>query len=126
MPCGAVTMGGCDWNPAGLPTISLNAHRDAVHDFEQALITILHETFHAQQCILVRQLMAGELAPDDPRHAQVLMFAANAPGSGYLPPDVSQDDYEVQPVEIDAEQQGAAAATAVRLAIRARRKAPRS
>ena len=117
-----VDMGGCVWHATGLPTIELNAHRDAVSSANEALISILHETFHAQQDILVKKLMAGELGPDDPLYPQVLMFAANKPGNGYLPPSVDQDEYEAQPVEIDAEKQGTEAANAVMLAIQANKK----
>ncbi len=115
---GSVDMGGCVWTSSGLPTIKLNAHPDAVSSAKEAIITILHETFHAQQDILVKKLMAGELDPSDPIYPQVLMFAANKPGNGYLPPSVDQDEYEAQPVEVDAELEGNAAATDIFLAIK--------
>ena len=117
-------MGGCVWTATGLPTIELNAHPDAISSASEAMISILHETFHAQQDILVKKLMAGELDPTDPIYPQVLMYAANKPGNGYLPPSVDQDEYEAQPVEIDAETQGARAATQVFLAIKKAKTTP--
>jgi hypothetical protein len=115
---GGVEMGGCVWTESGPPTISLNAHPDAVDSAKEAIITILHETFHAHQDILVKKLMAGELDPSDPIYPQVLMFAANKPGNGYLPPAVDQDEYEAQPVEVDAETEGNLAATDIFLAVK--------
>jgi hypothetical protein len=46
------------------------------------------------------------------------MFAANKPGNGYLPPAVDQDEYEAQPVEVDAETEGNLAATDIFLAVK--------
>ncbi|HUZ63549.1 MAG TPA: hypothetical protein VMU82_07530 [Acetobacteraceae bacterium] len=113
-----IECGGCVWSD-GPPTIELNAHKDAIGDPDEAFISILHETFHAQQDMLVKQLLAGELSESDPLYPQVLMFMVNKPGQGYLPPDVDQDKYEAQPLEVDAESQGTFAYSDLQLAIRA-------
>ncbi len=112
---GSTSMGG--YNPATRVT-RLNAHPHAVSDMREALISIIHETFHAQQHVLIDQLMSGAIGPDDPLYPQVLMFAANWAGSGYLPPSVDQDDYEAQPIEIDAELQGTQTVNALLIEIR--------
>ncbi len=113
---GTTSMGGCVWTD-GPATINMNAHKDAVGNPKEALISILHETYHAQQDELVKRLMRGDLDPSDPIYPQVLMYAVNKPGIGYLPPSVNQQEYEAQPVEVDAENQGNATATALFLAI---------
>jgi hypothetical protein len=111
---GNVSMGG--YSPS-TRAIRLNAHADAVSKVREALISIIHETFHAQQHVLIDKLMSGELGPDDPLYPQVLMFAANWSGSGYLPPQVNQADYEAQPIEIDAEEQGTKAVNVLMIEI---------
>jgi hypothetical protein len=94
--------------------IDLNVHSDAMPNLRECLTTVLHETFHAHQFAMIDQLQSGEIGPDDPRFDQAMMFLANA--GGYIqpiPPDITQTNYERQPVEIDAETQGKEAAIAV-------------
>ena len=113
-----IECGGCEWTD-GPPKIVLNAHADAIGDPNEAFISILHETFHAQQDMLVKKLVAGELSESDPLYPQVLMFMVNNPEQGYLPPSVDQAMYEAQPLEVDAETQGTFAYSDLQLAIKA-------
>ena len=115
-PDGSISFGG--YNPAS-NTIDLNLHRDALTPVDEALTTILHETFHAHQDVIVKQLKSGAIAPDDPLYPTALMYLVNDIGVGYVQSDdVGQENYEKQPTEIDAEHQGKLAAQAVLLAVK--------
>jgi hypothetical protein len=108
---GNLTFGG--YNPDG-NSIDLNLHEDALKPPVEALTTILHETFHAHQDVIVKKLKAGEIGPDDPDYPTALMYMVNDIGVGYVQADdVGQDNYETQPTEIDAEFQGKLAAQAI-------------
>lgn len=87
--------------------IRLNSHPDGMPNFFRAVATILHENSHAQQHVLIDRLYAGEIQPDDPDFAQVLMFAVNNEDNGYVPSSVGgQTLYAKQPIEEDAWRQG--------------------
>jgi hypothetical protein len=93
-------------------SINLNLHRDALEQPIQALNTILHETFHAHQEVLIRRLRSGRIGPRDPDYPTALMLLAN--DIAYLQRrEVGGDNYKRQPMEIDAEENGMSAAQAV-------------
>ncbi|HEX5325411.1 MAG TPA: hypothetical protein VFW75_01960 [Acetobacteraceae bacterium] len=83
----------------------------SIHDFTEALDTVLHENAHNWQHQLVAQLHAGKLKKGDPLYNQALMFEANSiePG-GYIEPDESVSDYQKQPLERHSWETGPATA----------------
>jgi hypothetical protein len=108
---GGITFGG--YSPAS-NSVELNLHPDAVDDPLEALTTILHETFHAHQDVLVKKLKSGEIGPGHEDYATALMCVVNDIGVGYVQSDEGgQENYEKQPTEIDAEFMGQKAAQAI-------------
>jgi len=78
---GSLTFGG--YEPKS-NQINLNLHPDCLKPVEEALGTILHETFHAHQDVIVRKLKAGEIKPNDPDYPTALMYMVNDIPVGYL------------------------------------------
>jgi hypothetical protein len=108
---GGLTFGGYDPKSN---KINLNLHPDCLKPVEEALVTILHETFHAHQDVIVRKLKAGEIKPGDPDYPTALMYMVNDIPIGYLFSSVvGRKNYASQPTEIDAEEQGKLAGRAV-------------
>lgn len=110
----------------GTNSIGLNLHADCLEPADEALGTILHEMFHAHQDFMVRKLKDGEIDVNDPDYPTALMYMVNDIPVGYLfPPNDGDPDaaakhraYASQPTEIDAEDQGKAAALDVLLLAR--------
>ena len=99
-------IGGYNWD---VGAIKINAGATNITNFKEAVVTILHETFHGNQHFLVKQLEAGEIKPGHALYPTALMFLANSHSVGYLSEKlVGRDTYFKQPQELDAEQQGLA------------------
>ena len=97
-------MGGYNWD---VGNIKINMGATKISDFKEALVTILHETFHANQHDLVKKLEAGEIKPGHPLYPTALMFLANSQLVGYVnATKVGFNAYIKQPQELDAEAQG--------------------
>ena len=123
---GVKNAGGYQWHDE--QQIKLNFGDKELQKADTAMITILHETFHAQQDKLVEQMMTGDLPESDPQYKQVQMFTANRPGLGYLNYSGLRDKgvpdaykvYMAQPLEADAEGQAQAAFLAIKKAVKER------
>jgi hypothetical protein len=76
-----------------------NTNADANQTFADAVDTVVHETSHAYQDYLVKQLKANKLKAGDPDFAQAEMFAVNDDGKDYIQPSEDRDAYVAQPEE---------------------------
>ena len=94
------TMGG--YNPAS-NSIGLNFHPGYLKPVQEAIDTIIHETFHAHQDAIVKKLKAGEIGPGDDDYATALMYMVNDIPVGYVQGSaVGSTNYRTQPTEFDS------------------------
>lgn len=76
-----------------------NTNAGANKTFNDAVDTVVHETSHAYQHYLVKQLQDGKLKAGDPDYTQAQMFAANDADQDYIQPDEDMGAYVAQPEE---------------------------
>jgi hypothetical protein len=94
------TMGG--YNPA-TNSIGLNFFPGYLKPVSEAIDTIIHETFHAHQDVIVKKLKAGDIGPGDDDYATALMYMVNDIPVGYVGSgSVGSDNYKTQPTEFDS------------------------
>ena len=94
------TMGG--YNPA-TNSIGLNFFPGYLKPVSEAIDTIIHETFHAHQDVIVKKLKAGDIGPGDDDYATALMYMVNDIPVGYVGSgSVGSDNYRTQPTEFDS------------------------
>ncbi|GAB5389235.1 MAG: hypothetical protein Alpg2KO_22030 [Alphaproteobacteria bacterium] len=86
-------------------TIEVNTHKyAALSNFNEALLTILHENNHNHQLQLISRLRNGQIDKSDKDYVQIALFSLNYTRSGMVPS--SGEDYQAylrQPVEDHAE-----------------------
>ncbi len=93
-------MGGYD--PA-TNSITVNCWPSYLKPVSEALDTIIHETFHAHQDVIVKKLKAGEIAPGDDEYATAMMYMVNDIPVGYVGSGkVGSENYKTQPTEFDS------------------------
>ncbi len=93
-------MGGYD--PA-TNSITVNCWPGYLKPVSEALDTIIHETFHAHQDVIVKKLKAGEIAPGDDDYATAMMYMVNDIPVGYVGSGtVGSENYKTQPTEFDS------------------------
>ncbi len=94
------TMGGYD--PAR-NDIGLNFWPRYLQPASEAINTIVHETFHAHQDVIVKKLKAGEIAPGDDDYPTALMYMVNDIPVGYVfSSRGGSANYKTQPTEYDS------------------------
>jgi hypothetical protein len=76
-----------------------NTNAGANKTFNDAVDTVVHETSHAYQHYLVKQLQDGKFKVGDPNYDQAQMFAANDADQDYIQPDEDMAAYVAQPEE---------------------------
>lgn len=86
-------------------TIEVNTHKyAALSNFNEALLTILHENNHSHQLQMISRLRNGQIDSDNAEHTQIALFSLNYTRMGMVPS--SGEDYQAylkQPVEDHAE-----------------------
>lgn len=75
----------------------------ALHNFTEAMVTILHENTHNLQTQWADRLEAGRIDPASPIYLQAALFAVNSDAAGYIRADEDFAAYRQQPLEDHAE-----------------------